>query len=298
MKIGEKIKKLRTEKLMTQAELAGDGVTRNMLSLIEQGRATPSIQMLNYLASRLKVTSAFLLADDEEERSITKYSKISDIRLAYKKGTYRICIDLCKKLLVNGDGDDEIGLVLAESTLALAKEELFSDRIREAATLLDEALLYSYETVYNTKHIEAECAVIFSYLEELSLTLLPENVDLDTIDIEAIGPLSFDSEVCRYIVALKNVGVSDEYVESYIKNEKNEALIKHITGKSYMNKGEYDKANSVLLDVLKMDAVLPGVLLYHIFDDLEACSRENGNERYAKNYSDEKVLVLERILNA
>lgn len=298
MKIGEKIKKLRTEKLMTQAELAGDSVTRNMLSLIEQGRATPSIQTLNYLASRLNVTSAFLLADDEEEKSITKHSKIADIRLAYKKGTYRICIDLCKKLLINGDSDDEIKLVLAESMLALAKEEMLADRIRETATLLDEALLYSYETVYNTKHIEAECAVIFSYLEEISLTLLPDNVDLDGIDIKALEPLSFDSEICRYIVAIRNVGVSDEYIKNYLENEKNEALVKHITCKLYMNNGEYDKASNALLDILKMDVVLPGVLLYHIFDDLEACSRENGNERHAKNYSDEKVLILERILNA
>ena len=35
MKLGEKIKKLRTSKLMTQSELAGDMITRNMLSQIE-----------------------------------------------------------------------------------------------------------------------------------------------------------------------------------------------------------------------------------------------------------------------
>ncbi len=298
MNIGEKIRKLRTEKLMTQSELAGDSLTRNMLSLIEQGRATPSIQTLNYLASRLNVTPAILLADEVEEQTITKYSKISDIRLAYKKGSYRICIDLCEKLLTSGENDDEIKLILAESTLALAKEEMFADRIREAAALLDEALFYSYETMYNTRHIEAECAVIFSYLEELSLTLLPENVDLESVDIKALESLSFDSELCRYIVALKRVGEPDGYVDAYLKTEKNEALVKHITCKTYMNNGEYDKANNTLLDILKMDAILPGVLLYHIFDDLEACSRKNGNERYARNYSDEKVSILERILNA
>lgn len=298
MNIGEKIRRLRTEKLMTQAELAGENMTRNMLSLIEQSRATPSLQSLYYLASRLNVTPALLLADASEEQTITKYSKITDIRLAYKKGSYRICIDLCKKLLEKGDSDDELKLILAESTLALAKEELFSDRVRNTAALLDEAFLYSYETMYNTKHIEAECAVIFSYLEELSLTLLPENADLDLFDIKNIAPLSYDSELCRYIVALRNVGAADEYVDEFVNSEKNEALIRHITCKKYMNDGEYDKANNALLDILKMDAVLPGVLLYHIFDDLEECSRKNGNERYAKNYSDEKVSILERILNS
>ena len=42
-KIGEKIKALRISKRMTQSELAGDQITRNMLSLIENGSALPSL---------------------------------------------------------------------------------------------------------------------------------------------------------------------------------------------------------------------------------------------------------------
>ena len=44
MNIGEKIRKLRNGKLMTQAELAGTQITRNMLSQIESGTAMPSLQ--------------------------------------------------------------------------------------------------------------------------------------------------------------------------------------------------------------------------------------------------------------
>ncbi len=40
MTIGEKIKKIRTAKLMTQSELAGSEITRNMLSRIENGFAS------------------------------------------------------------------------------------------------------------------------------------------------------------------------------------------------------------------------------------------------------------------
>ena len=43
MNIGEKIKRLRTAKLMTQADLVGDVITRNMLSQIENGVANPSL---------------------------------------------------------------------------------------------------------------------------------------------------------------------------------------------------------------------------------------------------------------
>ena len=83
MNVGEKIRKLRLEKMMTQSELSGDQVTRNMLSLIEKDKAVPSLQTLNYIASRLNVSPAFLLADEREEKMLVKYSKISDIRLVF-----------------------------------------------------------------------------------------------------------------------------------------------------------------------------------------------------------------------
>ena len=50
MEIGEKIKKIRTAKLMTQSELAGTEITRNMLSQIENGSAQPSMATVLYIA--------------------------------------------------------------------------------------------------------------------------------------------------------------------------------------------------------------------------------------------------------
>ena len=52
MDIGKKIKELRLQKFMTQSELAGNEITRNMLSRIENGAAQPSLDTLKYLASR------------------------------------------------------------------------------------------------------------------------------------------------------------------------------------------------------------------------------------------------------
>ena len=72
MNVGEKIRKLRLEKMMTQSELSGDQVTRNMLSLIEKDKAVPSLQTLNYIASRLNISPAFLLADEREEKMLIK----------------------------------------------------------------------------------------------------------------------------------------------------------------------------------------------------------------------------------
>lgn len=290
MNIGEKIKKLRLEKMMTQSELSGDRVTRNMLSLIEKGKAVPSMQTLSYIASRLKVSIAFLLADEKEEKMLLKYSKISDIRLAFKDGNYRICMDMCKRLGRNSESrDDEIKLIMAESALSIAKEEVYRDRIRLAWSVLDEAVLFASETMYNTKHIEAAAGIMFVYLGKLSPSLVSENMDLETFDFNSAKAFCTDDDFCKYILALNDLD------NDYLLND--EAYELHVKCRKSMKKGEFDKAYNLLSDILKLDNRLPGILLYEVFSDLEDCCRQLGNTKNARIYSDEKVTQLERILS-
>ena len=86
MDIGSKIKQLRTEKLMTQSELAGTEITRNMLSRIENGAALPSLGTVVYLAKRLGVPAGYLLSEGEEEFIYNKISVMKNIRRAYTDG--------------------------------------------------------------------------------------------------------------------------------------------------------------------------------------------------------------------
>ena len=71
MNIGEKIRELRVAKLMTQSELAGSHITRNMLSCIENGTAQPSLSTILYIASRLNVPAGFLLAEEGDACVVT-----------------------------------------------------------------------------------------------------------------------------------------------------------------------------------------------------------------------------------
>ncbi|MBR2896660.1 MAG: helix-turn-helix transcriptional regulator, partial [Oscillospiraceae bacterium] len=61
MTLGEKLRQLRRGLGMTQKELAGERITRNMLSQIESGTATPSMKTLQYLAERLGVSASSLM---------------------------------------------------------------------------------------------------------------------------------------------------------------------------------------------------------------------------------------------
>lgn len=61
--LGERIKKLRKQKKLTQTELVGERLTKGMLSLIENGKAQPSMESLRFIAKRLNVDVDYLLDD-------------------------------------------------------------------------------------------------------------------------------------------------------------------------------------------------------------------------------------------
>lgn len=61
--LGEKIRTLRNERKLTLVQLAGNKMTKGMLSLIENNKATPSMENLTYIAEKLNVPVAELLDD-------------------------------------------------------------------------------------------------------------------------------------------------------------------------------------------------------------------------------------------
>lgn len=64
MEIGRRLKQARLEAGLTQRQLCGDTITRNMLSQIENGSAKPSMATLQALAGRLQKPVSFFLEED------------------------------------------------------------------------------------------------------------------------------------------------------------------------------------------------------------------------------------------
>ena len=64
MELGEKLRAARLEAGLTQRQLCGEEITRNMLSQIENGSAKPSMKTLQYLAGRLGKNISFFLEEE------------------------------------------------------------------------------------------------------------------------------------------------------------------------------------------------------------------------------------------
>ncbi|WP_206832760.1 helix-turn-helix domain-containing protein [Alicyclobacillus fructus] len=62
----EILRRLREERNLTQADLAGNGISRALISLYESGRRTPTYETLSYLAERLQVTVDIFFGSNNE----------------------------------------------------------------------------------------------------------------------------------------------------------------------------------------------------------------------------------------
>jgi transcriptional regulator with XRE-family HTH domain len=77
MMLGDRIRKLRKEKKLTLEALAGEGLTKGMLSLIENNKANPSMESLTFIAERLSVEVSELLEEvsSQELREILEQAE-------------------------------------------------------------------------------------------------------------------------------------------------------------------------------------------------------------------------------
>ncbi len=294
MTIGQRIKQLRRRKQMTQSDLVGETVSRNMLSLIENDRALPSLQTLEAIAARLKTSPAFLLADAAEQTALMRLSRMADIRLAYEKENYRICADLCHRLYEEGaQRDPEIDLILSESLCEMAREEFMNDRVRDACHLFDSALQYASKTCYYTDHIVASATLYFEYMGMLSPSLLSEN--LEDVPVVSWEKASQRDVVGRYIFAL--LSEAAEWHPTKGDPAWTKLLSTHIQARYHLSAGAYEQAGRELHDILNGEELLPGVIMYHVLGDFEECCQHLGNRKNAALYRDLRVSLFEKLLS-
>ena len=291
MNIGEKIRELRVAKLMTQAELAGTHITRNMLSCIENGSAKPSLSTILYIAGRLNVTAGFLLAEEGDEIVYRKMNSFANIKRAYMARDWRGCRSLC--LSGCPEADDEISLLLADCDAGIAAEEFWHGRLRSSCRFFDEALTYAERTVYPTGHIEAQSRVFFGYMQRISPTLYSDMLDEERdISVRYHAPFAYYTEALE---ALDNG--SDTLAKTFLQSADPESFFaRHLSLRLMMDAGAFADARAELMCLLNAEEPLNEISLYTVLCELEICCRETDDYKGAYTYASDKVQLLEQLL--
>lgn len=271
MEIGKKIKKVRTSKGMTQTELAGDKITRNMLSQIENGSAAPSLSTIVYIADKLGMPAGYFLCEPRDDLSFRKMVYMDEVKKAYRDGEYQKCAELCKNAF--SEYDDEINMILCECHFRLGRELFALDRLKSASDEFCAALRYAEKTLYNVDWIRVACSVHLEFIGELIPSLQEKTQALFADRADAL----VFTDMHKYVTAKR-------YTEQDGENERdvctsdfaNPALARHIEAKIKMKKGEYAGALELMRDAVSDESAgeYGCAFLFALYSDMEVCFRE------------------------
>ena len=161
MDLGQRLRQARLEAGLSQRQLCGDTITRNMLSLIENGSASPSMDTLRYLASRLDKPMGYFL----EEQAVTSpnQSLMVQAKDAWDHGDAQKVLDLLQAYQEPDPlFDAERWLLEALACFRFAEQVLSEGKPAYAQTLLEQGQLAGSRTPYYTRELQRS-AVLLAY---------------------------------------------------------------------------------------------------------------------------------------
>lgn len=167
--LGEKVRLRRRQLGMTQADLSGTFITRNMISRIETGDINPSLETLKYLAEKLEIPAGYLLTENDDLAEFLRPSVMREIRRLFLSGDDYAVLALCKQYgYDDAYADDEIAMLLCECTHRLGKQAYAAGDTDKAGEWFDRSLRFAEKTAYHTETVRCEAALYRAMLAELA----------------------------------------------------------------------------------------------------------------------------------
>lgn len=276
MNIGNKIRRLRISSGLTQAQLAGNKITRNMLSAIESGKATPSLETLFYLSERLEVPASFLVSDSEDLFFYEKSEIIDKAKHYFHEQKYSKCIELITKCSTQ---DDELSYILCLSYFNLGKTAVLNGALNTGKRMLESSFKFSQKTIYNTSITEAIGSIYYSLAENIQSPLL----EFDINKVENTFSDETELDLFNYII------------QNYEYKYKTKLFSRHLTAKEMIKNRHYYDALSELLLIEEEKSSIPynAYFIFSIYSDIEVCYRQLGDFENAYRYASKRLSLID-----
>ena len=259
MELGQRIKEARLEKGLSQRELCGAVITRNMLSLIENGSARPSMDTLRYLAGQLEKPISYFL--DEAVPSPNQ----ALILAARQVSGEQALLALQDYQAPDPVFDPEYYLISALAFMEMAQQALEEDRRLLAAQFLEQAARAGKLSPYYSAELEQRRLVLCHRAKALPLDELV--VQLPDEDPVLMLRAQAALEANRY----------DRCAAFLEAVEKRDALWHYLRGEVYLAQKEYAPAAEHFLQAEQGGA-------QPVYTRLEECYRELGDFEKAYYY--------------
>ena len=272
--IGEKIKNRRKQLNLTQKEVSSDFITRNMLSLIESGVATPSFESAEYICKKLGMPLSYLFSEESNLSVYEKKQFISLLKQSYKESDYERCLELLKNV---SDPDDEINYIHAFSAFYRAKELVNSGAFESAEKCLKTALEKSSDTIYNTEEINIITPLYLSIVSNVMSPLL----ELEVGEYEERHKRAYDYELFKY------VSLDFEY------DYQNKIFEKHLEAKKKLKIYDYFSAINLLKEIEDLKSTeYNAYVFFGVYTDLETSYKQIGDFENAYRYATKRIALM------
>lgn len=259
MELGQKLKQARLDLGLSQRQLCGDVITRNMLSLIENGAASPSMETLRYLASQLGRPVSYFLEEDAVVSP--NQSVMEQARSAFDRDDYDTVLQHLEHYrFPDPVFDREEALIRSLSLMSLAEKAISQRKNPYALELLEKVRAAGEQTPYYTDELERRRLLA---LAQLVPTELPSDDLALLIRAEAALKGKKPGEAARYLEATQNRSGSHW---------------NYLRGWAYLETKDYPQAKACLEAAWDRDPKSCALLL-------ERCCREQEDFKGAYRYA-------------
>jgi len=288
MTLGQKVKEARILNKLTQKELAGDFITRNMLSQIENDIATPSIKTIEYIAAILKKPVSYFI--DHNIQKVPESELIEKIMSLYETEAYEESIleleqyfsdhpkSVTKRFLKN---------IYINCCLQAAKEAKSNQDYQHMKTYYEKMLVYETDLMFY------DDAILYNIYSELA----EANARLDTVDLSK----SYDDKAANLVTKMvANQIIQGMYI-SFVEGKYDKVITKissfdikdldnHNKGRYFMMIGSaYYYKESYKEAIINLEKAIPyyrigtyNSIITMIYEDLSKCY--SNLEDYKKAY--------------
>ncbi len=205
MTMGQRIHEARLASGLSQRQLAGEEITRNMLSALEHDAANPSISTLKYLSEKLCKPISYFLEEDVPQ--IPEYPLLSQARDSYDAGDFQMCSAQLSRIEDSGYFAREISLLRVLALLGQAERAIGENRLPYARTLLEQAETARGECAYAGELLHYRISVLLACCPESESKLadlvrrIPEDDTLLLLKARAALTENRFEDARRYLAA-------------------------------------------------------------------------------------------------
>ena len=280
MTLGQKIKTERRNKKITQEQLCSGRITRNMLSQIENDKASPSLDTLRFIALSLELPLSYLVSESDDLFFYKKSEKIASIKSNFNDKKYKKCIDGIKTL---GKTDDELSYMLTVCYFELGKQATLDGSLKSAIKMLTLSKEEREHTIYRSERIDCLVDLYLSLATNIKSPLL----ELDSEKFEKTVLHSYDYDFYKFIVGDTSYNYSDSI------------FAMHISAKQLIKDRKYADALSVLrkVEAARNNKNYNAYLVLSLYTDMENCFKQLADFENAYKYSAKRMTLIDQFNN-